>query len=73
MKVEGSFVHAKPLMKLDILLTSYSLQDNILVLKHKSDLTTLNTSYAGITFQQIIYHELKVDKWTKYTTNKNFI
>ncbi len=34
--MEGSFVQAKPLMKLDYLLNSYLLQDNILVLKHKS-------------------------------------
>ncbi len=27
--------------------------NNILVLKYKSDLTTLNSSYAGITVQQI--------------------
>ena len=32
MKIEVSFVQAKTLMKLDILLTSYLLQDNILVL-----------------------------------------
>ncbi len=43
MKLEGSFVQAKPIMKLGILLTSYSLLDNILILKHKCDWTILNT------------------------------
>ncbi len=52
MFVEGSLVQAKILMKFDILLAAYSLQDNILVLKHKADLTTLNTSYAGITLSK---------------------
>jgi hypothetical protein len=52
LKEEGSIVQAKPLMKLDILLTSYLLQDNLLVLNTISDLTTLNTSYAGITFSK---------------------
>jgi len=51
-----------------LLLTSYLIQDNILVLN-----TNLTTSFGGIIFQQIIYHDLKVDKWNKYKTNKNFV
>ncbi len=51
-KIEVSFVQAKTMMKLDILLTSYLLQDNLLVLNTISDLTALNTSYAGITFSK---------------------
>jgi hypothetical protein len=62
-KIEVSFVQAKTMMKLDILLTSYLLQDNLLVLNTISDLTALNTSYAGITFSKsFTMHELKVDK-----------
>jgi len=66
--VEVYFVQAKTMMKLDYLLTSYLLQDNILVLN-----TNLTTSFGGIIFQQIFYHDLKVDKWNKYKTNKNFV
>jgi hypothetical protein len=65
MKIEVSFVQAKTLMKLVILLTSYLLQDNILVLQHTIWPNSLKYLLCWDYLQQIIYHELKVDKWNK--------
>ena len=68
LKIEVSFVQAKTLMKLVILLTSYLLQDNILVLQHTIWPNSLKYLLCWDYLQQIIYHELKVDKWNKYKT-----
>jgi hypothetical protein len=73
MKIEVSFVQAKTMMKLDILLTSYLLQGNILFLQHTIWLNSLKYLLCWDYLQQIIYHELKVDKWNKKVTNKNFM